>query len=181
LELLGVLKVYVGRGKPTRKHLQGKHQWADGIMHNMRVGDGRSTGFDTAITNGIGASIVDSAARREHAATHNRERTKINEKEFACKHRNIRFLPVVLDSFSKLGERAADVIIKGYTAMLEATKTDQEKWEILNLKKRGLATLSVAVQRRNAAIIFHAADPISGGVTAIPPSFDGHDDDDPMA
>jgi hypothetical protein len=176
-----VKEVYAGRSKPTPKHPEGEHQWIDGVMQNMRIGDGRAIGFDCAITNGIAASCVEKAATKDGHATSEKEKQKIREKAFACGKRGLNFIPVALDSFSRLGNIATKIVVEGYKAMIEKAKTDQEKWEIINMKKSGLAKLSATVQRRNAAMLFSNADPISGGVEARPPPFSGHDEHEPMA
>jgi hypothetical protein len=85
------------------------------------------------------------------------------ETEQLAKSRQLQFLAAAVDSFSAIGVEFARVINAGYAAKVESAQTDQEKWEIIAEKQRGMVLLSMAVQRRNAAIILQSAYPLGGG------------------
>ena len=83
-----------------------------------------------------------------------------------------------MDSFSGLGEKARDVVLKGYQARRQAAKTDGEKWAISLEFTSYLAMLSAAVQKGNAAAFFGLAHPLAGGPAGpapVPLDVDGAD------
>jgi hypothetical protein len=156
-------ELFLAMGPKTKKYPQGKAEYADALARNFMAGQGIGIAIDGSITNSLSASVVRRSARADHAATALRERAKHREKEQLAKSRHLQFLAAAVDSFSAIGVEFAKVVNAGYAAKVESAQTDQEKWEIIAEKQRGMTLLSMAVQRRNAAVILQSAHPLGGG------------------
>jgi hypothetical protein len=163
-------------GPKSQKHPQGKAEYADALARNFMAGQGIGIAIDGSITNSLGASIVRRSARADHVATATRERAKHRVKGQLARSRRLQFLAAVIDSYSAIGVELARIINAGYAAKVEAAPTDQEKWEIIAEKQRGMALLSMAVQRRNAAIILQSAYPLGGGYNSTAPKIEIDED-----
>ena len=156
----------------------GKNQKIDGIARNWTAGSATAIGFDGCVGAALIHSRVVDAARTDYFVTRALEKEKRRKKAPGCEAKRLSFLPVAMDNFSGLGEKARDVVLKGYQARRQAAKTDGEKWAISLEFTSYLAMLSAAVQKGNAAAFFGLAHPLAGGPAGpapVPLDVDGAD------